>query len=94
MENQEYLKNLKAMMDPKNRPHMLRSMIAMGSKDMFETLLDQDQVDLQIDGPDYLAVSKTPSNFGLVRNLLWTQRHCPAPSAERRVSSKPTSQCE
>lgn len=98
MENQQdNLKNfsqLKQMMDPKNRPHILRSMLAMGNKEMFETLFDADQVDLQIDGPDYLAVSKTPLNFDLVRNLLWTQRHHPAALAERRVISKPTSECK
>ena len=61
MENQQdILKNFKAMMEPKNRPHILRSMIATGNKEMIESLLDQDQVDLQIDGPDYLAVSKPP----------------------------------
>jgi len=71
MENQQdYLKHLKAMMEPKNRPHILRTMIATGNKEILESLLDQDQVDLQVDGPDYLAVSKKLVNFGLVRNLL------------------------
>jgi hypothetical protein len=45
-------------------------MIATGNKEILESLLDQDQVDLQVDGPDYLAVSKKLVNFGLVRNLL------------------------
>jgi len=56
----DYLKNLKQMMDPKNRPHILRTMIAVGNKEILETLLEQDGVDLQIDGTDFMAVRKKP----------------------------------
>jgi len=54
----DYLKNLKTMMEPKNRPHILRTMIAVGNKEILETLLDQDGVDLQLDGSDFMAVRK------------------------------------
>jgi len=54
----DYLKNLKTMMEPKNRPHILRTMIAVGNKEILESLLDQDGVDLQLDGSDFMAVRK------------------------------------
>jgi len=56
----DYLKNLKQMMDPKNRPHILRTMIAVGNKEILESLLEQDGVDLQIDGTDFMAVREKP----------------------------------
>lgn len=59
-DNMDYLKNLKQMMDPKNRPHILRTMIAVGNKEILESLLEQDGVDLQIDGTDFMAVREKP----------------------------------
>lgn len=62
------------MLKNKNFLPMIRLFISMGNREIVESTLEF--ADLNLEGPDYLAVRYTIFlNFLLVRNLLRLKRH-------------------